>query len=599
MLQGLRRATRSAASDEEFISALSDCIHEMVSINSSLSEILRLLLERTSAPWLSSLAAELGLGDDVVQSFANQPPDDEKDMADLFIMGIGDSKAQNAHGLMSDEDRAMIKDTKSSLRILRNAMPQESLCNQEAQLMLGSTVDKEIFTTARTYHELSASGTTEELAWGEQDVQHGFLALVNAHMSHPPPLSNESERDVREAVSTWCDDCEDTNEAASTLNFDCNPLGRVRPAIEAQNAHLNRLLLRHLFDSGLMQHLRIQRDYSLFGNGDFVTRLSTALFSADTQSAERKRGTIPTGQTMGLRLGARDGQRWPPASSELRLTLADVLSESYRSGQPAHAGAVGKTELPGGLSFSIRELPEEDIERVMDPTSIYALDFLRLQYTPPAPLDVILTPSFLETYDSIFRYLLRFLRVLHVTTSLRQTMLNHNGGSCDDSTVLMAWEAHSFVSTLLSHVLDVGIAAPWRALSASLETVKSQVEAQNMEEKPIGMDALRQMHQRCLETIRGRLFLRRKQEKIRSAVEKVLVAILADATILQRGGHASASSTRSGALIKELLVSLRATVDRPPSSATSNDGAEDDIENMRLLLARLDWNGYYKPTNDE
>ena len=102
--------------------------------------------------------------------------------------------------------------------------------------------------------------------------------------------------------------------------------------------------------------------------------------------------TTLTGEVMGLRLGTTHEERWPPASSELQLTLMGILNETYGKAQASQdSRRANEQALPGALSFAIRQLPEAEIDQVLDPNSLYALDFLRLRYTIGAPLDAIMT----------------------------------------------------------------------------------------------------------------------------------------------------------------------------------------------------------------
>ncbi|KAF2771869.1 hypothetical protein EJ03DRAFT_242322, partial [Teratosphaeria nubilosa] len=277
----------------------------------------------------------------------------------------------------------------------------------------------------------------------------------------------------------------------------------------------------------LKKHLELQRSFHLFGNGNFVMRLSTALFSPNTQTARRTRGVIPTGEALGLRLSTRDGQPWPPASSELRLTLNQVLADSDHDLEPRRPGM--PAELPGVLSFSIRELSDEEIDRVMDVSSIYALDFLRLQYTARAPLDTIITPASLKRYDDIFRFLLKLLRVLDVTTRLRREHLT-NETPVSSKVRRFALAAHHFTSNLFSTLMEIGIGTPWRNFQRGIEEVELSVNTRHHSRLAgaleAGVASLRQMHEVCLEGIRSHLFLKRKQAKVRNALHGVLAAVL-------------------------------------------------------------------------
>jgi hypothetical protein len=440
----------------------------------------------------------------------------------------------------------------------------------------------------------------ESLAWSDTEAQLDYLGTLDSRMSQPLSSTKQHTDRLQTAVEVALD--EHTDEAEHTAladNVDYNPIEKLRPLIREHARLINSSILRHLFSICRLQHnLDLQHQYHLFGNGDFAARLSTALFSPEAQSAERKRGNIPTGKTMGLRLGTSDGQRWPPASSELRLTLAGVLTETYhpeRSNDKPLKGNI--KELPGGLSFSIRELSDDEIEKVLDSGSLYALDFLRLQYIPPAGLEAVITPSSMQAYDAIFRQLLRMIRVLDVSETIKKR--SRLKETLDSSSFRrFSIEAHHFTSTIMSHMMDIGIQTPWRAFIASIAEVEvalKGVEAHNAKGPVLGLDGLRRLHEQCLESIRARLFLRRQHEKIRNAIEEAFTDILRCAAAMEKGEFQTFKTlyAKFEKRIAELLSVLRTAVNRPGKMRIDMEIAERDAEAMLLLLQRLNWNGFY------
>ncbi|EMC96687.1 hypothetical protein BAUCODRAFT_49773, partial [Baudoinia panamericana UAMH 10762] len=361
----------------------------------------------------------------------------------------------------------------------------------------------------------------------------GIPGLTGASLSTRPPsrtafLDAEDERlvkETRQTVSLLRVNFPEHLHQVTTGNQASGPnltnrrvdvFEETRQSVQAHHRRLNKLLMRQLFSSlQLRKHIDLQRGFHLLGNGHFVSRLSTALFSTDTQSPERKRCTVPTSETVGLRLGATAGQRWPPASSELRLTLMGLVHD--------HA-----SDLPGGLSFAIRELPDEEIERVMDASSLYALDFLKLQYAAPPLLDLIFTPSCMQKYDDIFRYLLRMLRVFDLTKRLQSIVAKDEHSSSAIKTKLVM-QVHRAVSGIMAYVMDVGVAVPWAELQHSLDTIERDVFGNEgeSETKPMSnITALANIHEACLDQIRTRLFLRKKQGSIRDALDDLLRTVL-------------------------------------------------------------------------
>ncbi|RMD43688.1 hypothetical protein DV735_g1405, partial [Chaetothyriales sp. CBS 134920] len=181
------------------------------------------------------------------------------------------------------------------------------------------------------------------------------------------------------------------------------------PFICAQHRLLSYSLLNTLFCTyRFSSHLHMLRQIHLFGNGMFTARLSMALFDSHDNDVDgdNPMGDHSTTTTPGLRLQTRDS--WPPASSELRLVLMGILSDS----------------LQDTTSFAIRELADDELEACRDINSIHALDFLKLQYKPAnALLEAVLmmtTPpaTTADKYDAIFRHMLRVLRLKSVAQML-------------------------------------------------------------------------------------------------------------------------------------------------------------------------------------
>jgi hypothetical protein len=325
-----------------------------------------------------------------------------------------------------------------------------------------------------------------------------------------------------------------------------------------------------------------------------VTRLATALFSGDVQTAERKRGNIPTSETMGLRLDSRESQRWPPASSELRLTLLNVLSESYAPNTP-HEDNI---QLPGGLSFAIRELTDAEIDRVMDPTSIYALDFLRLQYTPPAPIADIFTATIAQHYDFIFRTLLVHVRVLHATSQLSMScnkFKQQSPSSVGNQTSIrrFAWKARQLSTTIFSHFTDTVIAEAWNVFSERLDELQPRQEAEQISQS-MDLHMITRLHESCLDDIRNKMFLRHKHAKVRLVLEE-LAAIVIKTTLIVVHDAAGQSSIaeqegRFDLLSAELRSLLEVLANKP---AKENRGdvhsqrTHTESDAAKVLLARL------------
>ncbi|KAK1071275.1 hypothetical protein LTR74_003405 [Friedmanniomyces endolithicus] len=604
LLCTLRDAVSDHTTDEAAISSLSDAVHAIVATGSDFADVLTAILTRACRPWLESMAVEVGLIHHLHASsqLANQPDIAGKTF-DASVATDCTAELQD-DGLLTAEDRTLFNETRATVSLLRSYLP-DAVNYADGLVALSTTgpdeyelpsPDDESQERPQLSDPVSDPQSGEPLS--EQDNWASYEAIHNRMSEAPSAVrSNSGDTVYATAITTLAasDDVAPIHEHGLDREHLQRPFDILRPAIEAQACRMNRVLLQYLFkDCRLRKHLDLQRAFHLLDSGQFVSRLSTALFSAETQSAERKRGMMPTAETMGLRLGVKAGQRWPPASSELRLILAGLLSEVYHDSPKS---AMAQDDLPGGLSFAIRELPEAEIELVMmDAGSIYALDFLRLQYAAPPPLDSILTPSAMQKYDDAFRFLLRVVRAVYITARIGRTDTRKRHRPREASTARFATEAHHVTTTLMSHFMDMGISAPWAELQASLDAAEEALEV-NMP-VTVGINALRDMHHRFLETARDRLFLKRKHQAIRVAIEEVLTAVLSGAACLQSEAEgenlsiAAANAVLSAAIVK-LVSMFQGIVDKPPKSHASGDSLDGDTGVVRLLLARLDWNGFY------
>jgi hypothetical protein len=387
---------------------------------------------------------------------------------------------------------------------------------------------------------------------------------------------------------------------ASTLSF--------RPLIMAQAKLVNAATLRLFFRSHhLRHHLSLQRQYHFLGDGVFSSLLATALFDPNRESAERHKGQMRSGVHMGLQLGSRTA--WPPASSELRLALRGVLSESYYSSalyqSAQESGAHGLTsttvsgrdndELPGQLNFAIRNLTEAEQERVMDPGALPALDFLRLQYVPPSPLNLIITSTALDKYDLIFKFLLRLLRMLFVVSHLPRDYSNIEARQ-------FRLEAHHFVTMLANYVFQTGIAEHWNAFDTFVATLDTRLREEDAAGEygtriTEGVSSLRDAHEKCLDSIMFSLFLRKRQRKVMALVEEIFEHILLFAKMQNQSADVTESMTdlygKLRGKIRVFLSVCRSLTGKQGYASAKGTAEEDSME--RLVLG-MEMNRYFGGT---
>ncbi|CAK7228555.1 hypothetical protein SCUCBS95973_006922 [Sporothrix curviconia] len=389
------------------------------------------------------------------------------------------------------------------------------------------------------------------------------MQLSMAKLGSPPPhpaedgltkvlrhqLFNEGEHDTSDMAAL--DEFAPHWSLLSLLSFG--------PVIAAQSRLISRECMRLLFGvHGIREHLQLQREFQLLGNGVFCSRLSHALFDPDLAGAEQGTGVQLSSVGLGLRLSRRNNENWPPASSELRLALMGVLAESYYQGHKGGSntnasGAVGKQELPGGMSFAVRDLSVEEMDKCMDPDSLEAMDFLRLSYKPPSALMSVITPSILSKYDRVFMLLLRVLRMYYVVNQLFENDLHsrlrnratppplargkHRGAHADNLSTRFLIESRHFVANIMSYFLGTGVGMPWQRFEAWLDVIQKDLDNEGTGGKSgsaggrgradqAGPDKLCERHEQTLDEIMLALLLRKRQQPLLFLLQGIFGLIL-------------------------------------------------------------------------
>ena len=379
------------------------------------------------------------------------------------------------------------------------------------------------------------------------------------------------------------------------------------PIVAAHGRIVNRESLRLLFTAhDLLTHVRIQHEFHLFGNGLFASRLSHALFDPDLETAERQQGVARQGGVMGLRLSGRDN--WPPASSELRLALMGILAESY-----GLSSSDGARELPGDLSFAVRDMAPEDVDKCMDQDSLHALDFLRLSYKPPPALASILTPVIMMQYDRIFKLMLRVLRQVYVINRLSRDVISKERALDVPSNAVVRFclEARHVVNAVSGYFIDVGISMPWKAFEQWLDGVQREVTGDGPLEDQAGEayspERLRACQSLVLDHVMHALLLRKRQQPVLKLLEEIFDCILQFDKQL-RGGPAGDASSGAVELYKtfrkkvEVFVTVCKGLGEKGAMGMKTEGMtglEDVLgrqveeNSIRHLVMRLDMFGYY------
>jgi hypothetical protein len=384
------------------------------------------------------------------------------------------------------------------------------------------------------------------------------------------------------------------------------------PLLSAQSRLIKTTVLRLLFSShALRTHLRVQKAFFLFGDGTFVSRLTTALFDTDTATAERQTGVLRGAAAgMGMRVGGRE--TWPPASSEVRLALTGILSECFMGNKGLRDG-FGKRKniirdsdvLPGGLSFTIRQ---DCPESMVDPHTLPALDFLKLTYSPDSPVDVVLSERSMSMYDELFKFLLKLVRSLFVVGQLPRTFprsKNPKRSTIDVAMMRMSMQARHFVESLASHLFDRVIGGAWKEFEKKLDVVEQQLskddaspETSTRDGYTLDIPSLRSLHESALSDMIKGLFLQNRQKQLKEQLDAMLSDVLEAEKLayeIQKeeevhGSWSSRIETLSRGMNEHIKTFLSSCRDTPSKSK---------VPGMDELVRTVDWNGFYGVCTDE
>ncbi|KAL8903683.1 MAG: hypothetical protein Q9171_007316 [Xanthocarpia ochracea] len=331
------------------------------------------------------------------------------------------------------------------------------------------------------------------------------------------------------------------SHSVTTPSMSLLPSLSFAPILTTQARLLSYSTLHLLFHThSLRSHLRLLESYLLVANGPFLAHLSHALFDPTLSSAAYQRGYIGSNnESKGMQLGVRE--TWPPRSSQLRIVLMGILTESYHSSSESDLAAgcqeawMDQAELPGGLSFAIRnDMSDIELEKCMDTDGLEALDYLKIQYRPPKPLDVVITDKVLEKYDRVNRLLLRGARVAWIVKDMLKQHRG-NGGSMLGGRLVQKFkiEVHHFVTTVFGHFGNC-IRELWTAFEMRLDGMEASIECYEVGQKIEGVHRLRELHEEVLDWILATSMLRKRQDLVMDLLEEILGLVLQLAKIVRQ-----------------------------------------------------------------
>ena len=617
LIEGLVTLVKMARSGAKSSEIIVDIINEAQQLGSGtvwLEDILSETIIRAATPWLNDLAYFIGLSPPTSREFAMP-------LSTWALKYEGNTMV----GWLPPEMSSLVMECETSLQLLQAHEPDHPLltntqadrwpslsweCSWEAIEKLQSQADdyeRKLKNAIRNFTQGlmdpdweadTATGISSNGSHVSQDPDIGLVDLDsstrwNKHLGRQERIEDDKlDQLVSQALST-----EVACSVALAPPLDQTVTLSVVPLLKAQHRLLSYSVLHLLFKGHAFRlHLELHQQFQLLGDGSFASRLSQALFDPDQSSGEgRRKGQGKTG----LRLQTRE--KWPPASSELRLVLTGILAESFAA---EHAGT-SKAEnqnLSDAMSFAIRDLSDVELDKCRDANSIYALDFLRLQYKPPsALLEAVLTSSSQKKYDHIFKHLLRVLRVRSVTLSLIRSVSGRNCKSATRSDHKFRVEIQFFVSTLAEYSANVAIRVAWNRLDGLVQNVERCLNNSDFDGAIAVAGSLRgltAMHDEALDCMLRALCLDKKQAQARALLEDIFGLILKVAAMTRNDDTTSNDRNEE---VQALYKKFRKQVGRftrylqaqSDASTSAGGGGNGEALAFGQLLVRLNMFGYY------
>ncbi|RDW76708.1 tubulin gamma complex associated family protein [Aspergillus mulundensis] len=656
-LANMMDAVERAVSEVEIISSVFKLAAQYSHIYGQMESLFREIVFKVAGPWLTYVESWVGFRPET-SAFDELVASGRSFVSSVKSEAKGKLSSQEKHdyvflpdqmpSFVPPDQAQLIYESGRSLRLLKRSHPHHPLADDRAHVetpelsCAGTWAELErIQTKARDYE---ARLRAEVLKYNRHGPSEDDASIEKPEIAKPKGVPDAFDLfDIddahnmtgllagassleKEKLGQLLVEAESANEEQSgrlETNFAPEVTSSLylslAPLLSSQALLIDFSCLHLLFkEHKLRDHLSLQWRFQLLGDGYFTSRLSQSLFDPEMESGERKTGVVRSGVHTGLRLGSRD--TWPPASSELRLVLMGILNECY-SGEYADGSGnpefEKEKELPGGLSFSIRELSEAEIAKCKNPNAIEALDFLRLQYKPSSVLEAIITPRSLRKYDQLFKQLLRLLRMVSVVKGLIRDSTARNSLSGDTRNILQRFriDCQHFVLALSDYSFQLGIGSTWQRFQDTLSQIETCLDRGDIDgtiEAAHSIPRLRTYHEDTLDQMLFALFLSKRHAEVAKLLDGVFDTILRFAPLSRLDGIHGVRH-ESEAMVKRLHAVFRKqtaafvrylrgldgargaaqskTMDRGRSGiAFAREGSPNVFDH---LLVRLDMKRYY------
>ncbi|KAK0455463.1 gamma-tubulin complex, DGRIP91/SPC98 component protein [Desarmillaria tabescens] len=321
-------------------------------------------------------------------------------------------------------------------------------------------------------------------------------------------------------------------------------------------------------------HMKLLQSYLLLGSPQFKSRLAAALFSDNENYDAQARNPMSlqalrirrrnrssrvdmqnSAWAVGLAPSLLDREMWPPVGADLSFFLRTVIVDSFESGL--------LEEVDNRLGFAIRDLPTgRGRDRWLNPLCA-SLDFLYMEYKPPRPLQVLITPEILAKYQRMFTFLLRLMRVEHAITAVFRMTRSLDAPlfptlSAPRKKLLhLRFISHSLVSTLCQYICDTAIGGNFDTF---LERLSPHAPPFLHNGEPSGFSdvfALARAHSVLLDDILSACLMRSSQRQAGDLLRDSLELILEFSILAGQLRRKSLEEYQAAPLLDDLYTRLR------------------------------------------
>ncbi|KAF8894369.1 gamma-tubulin complex, DGRIP91/SPC98 component protein [Gymnopilus junonius] len=437
-------------------------------------------------------------------------------------------------------------------------------------------------------------------------VQTGPSSSSPSHISYKAELSDFRVFDLEPGETIAVPSLQIRNNSATSLGTFIKDFPQALPAIIPTLPDLTSLIFKNLMSHseslssallslvidapGLLNfhsHLVILRSFLLITHPSFRSRLLNALFSdageyevnytAHSMSVQsvrqrQRQGKAPKESdqpwAVGLSPNLLEREMWPPVGADLSFFLRTVIVDSLETDGEKEFGTDKREpvieEAGWRLGFAVRDLPTgPGRDKWLDPLCM-ALDFLYMDYKPPHPLEILISPDVLSKYQRMFTFILRLLRVESATKSLFR-MSSHRAiadflfPTLTQSRKLLLYfrfVSQAFVSSLSGYVFDTAIGGNFDPFLAQLSTKPANASTRDPSERKFEFNdvfELSQRHSALLDDILTACLLRSGQRGVGDLLRHSLELILEFTIVVGELHRGRIQEFQAAPLIEELF----------------------------------------------